>query len=307
MQGWGAEMIKYEIAVFSYRDGPALIQCLERVADIVASTPDGEAVCYLVDDGSGFPDVHRCCEERGIVLILEPTRLGKSASITRAVQRTKAPILIILGGDGVPDPRVAEAALTALQNGEVGGVGGRNVPENKSEGPVAAAMALLWDLHHEVNLLHPKLGGDIIAVRVDSVAGARLGVIDDAGLEAVIAASGHRIVYNPSLSVRMRVPTTLKDAIVQRRKIIWGYREIERAGYRVSTRCGSLVARALLRCATTPGRFRHLPLLFLIESTAYALASADTLRGRNHALWQVADSTRAQRQETHRDGACSTI
>jgi cellulose synthase/poly-beta-1,6-N-acetylglucosamine synthase-like glycosyltransferase len=300
-------MIKYEMAVFSYRDGPALVQCLERVADIVAGTPGGEAVCYLVDDGSGFPDVQSCCDARGIALILEPKRLGKSASITRAVQRTKAPILIILGGDGVPDPRAAEAALVAFHDGEVGGVGGRNVPENKSEGPVAAAMALLWDLHHEVNLLHPKLGGDIIAVRVDTVTGARLGAIDDAGLEAFVAASGRRIVYNPSLSVHMRVPTTLRDAVVQRRKIAWGYREIERAGYRVSTRCGRLVAQALLRCITTPSRFRHLPLLLLIESTAYALATVDALSGRDHALWQVADSTRALRQETVRDSACSTI
>jgi hypothetical protein len=284
----------YEIAVFSYLDGPGLLACLKRVAHILDRHPGGRAVCYLVDDGSGFPLVVAVCRRSGIDLVLEPERRGKALSVMDAVARCQAPILICVGGDGLPAPDAPSIAAKALGDVGVGGVGGRNIPVNAGESRVARAMALLWRLHDRINQTSPKLGSDIIAVRVSSARDARLGTLDDACLEAALAERNHQIAYQRKLSVRMRVPTHFWEAVSQRRKMAAAYREIEQAGYVVSTRQIGNVIKCLMSIAQQWTLVQHLPLLLFIELTARSLATVDELRGIDHRRWAVASSTRLQ-------------
>jgi hypothetical protein len=211
-----------------------------------------------------------------------------------AVARCRAPVLIIAGGDGLPDLDAPIHALASLRDRTVGGLGGRNIPINASASRVARAMALLWELHDRISQHKPKLGADMIAVRVASVRGARLGVHDDACLEATLAKRGLRIDYERQLSVRMRVPTGFWEAVGQRRRVAASYREIERDGHKVSTRQFGNVLRALLSILSCWRLLRHLPLLLLIESIARFIACIDGAVGVRHNHWAVAKTTRLE-------------
>ncbi len=219
----------YEVAIFSYGDGPALHRCLERVALLLERHPGGTATLYAVDDGQGLASVQELCRASGISLVLEPRRLGKAHSVASAILHAQAPVVLLVGGDGVPCLDAPAVALDALSDPGVGGIGGRNVPVNADESMVARAMALLWELHDRVNMLKPKLGGDMVAVRVAPVAGRPLLSVDDASLEALLVKQGLRIVYRPDFFVQMRVPTTLRDAVLQRRRLAAQYRQLEQA------------------------------------------------------------------------------
>jgi hypothetical protein len=284
----------YEVAIFSYGDGPALHRCLERVALLLGRYPGGAATLYAVDDGQGLAGVQDLCRASGISLMLEPRRLGKACSVASAILHAQAPVLLLVGGDGVPCLDAPKVALDALADPAVGGIGGRNVPVNADESLVAKAMTLLWELHDRVNLLKPKLGGDMVAIRVAPVTGHPLLAIDDASLEALLVKQGLRIVYRPDFFVQMRVPTTLRDAILQRRRLAAQYRQLEQdQKYQVSTRQWSKILRALL-ARPLPRYAPYLPLLLLIETTARLLALIDVLRGKDYLHWEPARTTKTR-------------
>jgi len=292
--GMSAYSKVYEVAIFSYGDGPALHRCLERVALLLERHPGGTATLYAVDDGQGLASVQELCRASGISLVLEPRRLGKAHSVASAILHAQAPVVLLVGGDGVPCLDAPAVALDALSDPGVGGIGGRNVPVNADESMVARAMALLWELHDRVNMLKPKLGGDMVAVRVAPVAGRPLLSVDDASLEALLVKQGLRIVYRPDFFVQMRVPTTLRDAVLQRRRLAAQYRQLEQAQqYQVSTRQWSKVVKALL-ARPLPRHAPYLPLLLLIEGIARLLASFDVLRGKDYLHWEPARTTKAR-------------
>jgi len=289
---------RYEVAIFSYRDGPALNRCLERVSLMLERYPGGAARLYAVDDGSGLTDVRTACEALGIELVLEPRRFGKACSVAAALLHARAPVVVLVDGDGLPSPDAPAIALDVLADSTNGGVGGRNVPVNGGESWAARAMALLWEVHDRVNARKPKLGGDMVAVRVAPVAGRRLLAVDDASLEALLVAQDLRIVYRPDFIVEMRVPTTLREAIAQRRRIAAQYHHLERAQrYRVSTRQWSSVCRALLT-RPWPQHLAWLPLLCLIEVIARVLALIDALGGWDYHLWEPTRTTKVGKGET---------
>src|SRR5581483_2780 len=114
--------------------------------------------------------------------------------------------------------------LAHFEDELVGGVGARNVVQNRRESWVARMAGVLWDLHHQVNLLRPVLGGDVVAFRnaVPSIPEAT--VNDDYAIEAALRAQGLRIDYEPRAAVLMRAPSTLSDYLRQRRRIAAGFR-----------------------------------------------------------------------------------
>ncbi len=283
----------YEVAVLSYKDGPSLLKCLERVSRMLQEYRGGVATLYFVDDGDLPSSLQEWCSGLGIHLVVEPRRLGKARSVERALLLARAPIVILVGGDGVPCLEAPKIAMEALTDPTVGGLGSRNVPVNAGDSGVAMAMALLWELHDCVNLMEPKLGGDMVAVKVAPLAGRPLLAVDDASEEEILISQGLRVLYSRGFFVEMRVPTRFRDAVAQRRRIAAQYRELERGRpqYRVSTRRWGNLLR-LLPYALSSRYAPFLPLLLLIEAVSRLLAWIDAWRGRDYLRWEPLVTTK---------------
>src|SRR5439155_26847849 len=117
----------------------------------------------------------------------------------------------------------------------VGMTGVRPIPTNPRAGVIGVAVNILWDLHHELSLHHPKLGEAVAFRRVlESV--DRDTLVDEAMMEGVIIGLGLELRYVPDAVVRNRGPETFRDFMAQRIRIYDGHLGLAAStGYRVAS------------------------------------------------------------------------
>ncbi len=239
-------------------------------------------------------------------LVTEPVRAGKAAAVDRylEIRDPDADVLLIASADVLLSPGFLDTVLRALAaDPNVGMCGGRPVPSNDARTLMGRVDTLLWELHHDVATVAPKLG-EAIAVRAALV--PRLppeSVLDEATIEAMVTAAGHTLRYVPEAIVVNRGPDTLGEYLSQRRRNAAGHYTLRaQTGYRVAT----LPTRRLVRLAARRLRAPRGPSIVtcgvavLLEVTARVLGRLDVLRGRNHAVWKVAPT--AHTALAHPDG-----
>src|SRR5262249_7967041 len=135
-----------------------------------------------------------------------------------------------------------------VEDGDGGGTGSR-----ESVQFMGYAAQLVWDLHHQVSLRHPKMGELIAFRRVFS----RIpydSAVDEASIEPLIIGQGLRLHYARAAVVRNRGPETVGDFVKQRRRIFAGHLYVkETLGYRVSTMSTPRLAWLFLKnCKLNP-------------------------------------------------------
>ena len=114
-------------------------------------------------------------------------------------------------------------------------VGGHPKPSNAQHSQIGNEGKLLWQLHHLVSLHKPKCG-EIVAFRnlINSI--PKESAVDEATLEVLLKLICFKIVYAPRAIVYNKLPRTIKDFLIQRRRIYAGHLWIgERYNYKVST------------------------------------------------------------------------
>jgi biofilm PGA synthesis N-glycosyltransferase PgaC len=254
---------------------------------IVVSSGSTDGTDDIVREAAGrWPKLRLLTEER---------RNGKSRAVNLALSQAAGGLVLLIDADCLPGEGALAAMLAHFEDQGVGGVGARNVVLNRRESWVARMAAVLWDLHHQVNLLRPVLGGDIIAFlnTVPSVPEAT--VNDDYAIEAALRAQGLRIEYEPRAEVLMRAPSTLSDYLRQRRRIAAGFRT-EAAGKPVkATQDAGLVLRAALRLASSrPACLPWLLPLFAAETWARAdpIFRALLRLPSDYTAWEPAATTK---------------
>jgi hypothetical protein len=221
--------------------------------------------------------------------------------VNTVLREARGDVILLIDADCLPAEGALPALLAPFDDAAIGGAGPRNVPANGDENWVARAGAALWDLHHEVNLRRPVLGGDIVAFRpvLDSIPEST--VNDDYVIEADLRRLGPRIAYAPDAVVRMRVPSTIADFMRQRRRIAAGFARETRTDAVKGTQAWSLRLSALGAVARRqPARLPALALLLALEAAATLSVAFEGLRGRNTAYtaWQPAASTKRPLQAT---------
>ncbi len=222
-------------------------------------------------------------------------REGKAAAIT-ALLRSLAdedPVVLV-GGDTVLPDGSLEALLAPFADLSVGMVGGHPLPVNPRDTVMGRVVHLLWELHHQVALEHPKLGELVAFRRVTSAVPAD-SAVDEAEIEALVRHRGLRLVYAPDAVVRMRGPATVSDFLRQRRRIHAGHLQLRsRRGYRVSTMSGGHILPALWRTWRNHGASGSSIVAAVgLEAMARVLGWWDArVVGRDHSTWERVDSTK---------------
>ncbi len=229
-----------------------------------------------------------------IRLVSQPRREGKARAVNHFLELAQSEILILESADTLPGPKTIQLLLEPFKDPNVGMTGTRPVPVNDRKTFMGFAVHLLWDLHHQIALKHPKMG-EMIAFRKVFQRIPLDSAVDEANIEPLVRGQGYELRYQPDAVVYNRGPDTVADFLKQRRRIHAGHLLIrQKQGYAVSTMGFGHILAALLGAWNWEWRyFAWVPAAAALEAYARFLGRYDVRVGKNdHAVWAVALSTK---------------
>lgn len=236
--------------------------------------------------------------ERRVRVLRQDVRLGKAAALNAYLRERdpSADVILITSADLLLQPGFLELLLKAFDDPAVGMCGGRPVPINSRDTLMGRVVHVMWELHHEVNLIAPKLG-EAVAIRASVVdALPEDSPVDEASLEAQVHAKGLRLCYVPEAVLANRGPDSAREFLRQRRRIAAGHYWLrETTGYAVSTLDLGFIAKLGLRFPkfTDPAHDLPYAAAAAMELVGRAFGYFDLKRGYSHAIWKIAPSAHA--------------
>lgn len=235
-----------------------------------------------------------CARDSRVRLLRQAQREGKASAVNLLMRSIHSEVVVLESADTLPLPESIEALVAPLADPKVGMVGGRPRPTNSMDTFMGYAVNLLWELHHRVSLINPKMG-ELIAYRNVFRQIPHESAVDEASIEPLIIGQGLRLVYAPEAVVLNRGPETMRDFIKQRRRIFTGHLYVrDTLGYRVSTINGSRIVWLFLKNFKWDRRYWVWGIgAGLLEVYVRLLATYDyVVRKRNPYTWPVAESTK---------------
>jgi cellulose synthase/poly-beta-1,6-N-acetylglucosamine synthase-like glycosyltransferase len=244
----------------------------------------------------GTDDIVRkyCDNHPQIKLITEPERKGKSSAINKFIANAKSEILIIESGDTIPAEDTVEKFVIPFFDEKIGMTGGRPLPENNPRTFIGYSVNLLWNLHHKMALISPKLG-EMVAFRKIFDKIPEKSAVDEASIEAIIKAAGLRLKYIPEAIIHNKGPENLKDFIKQRRRIAAGHLWLkETENYEVTSQNPKiLIQLAFEEIKDNPSKLFFLIGTVILEIYSRILGWYDLkIKKKNPFKWEIAKSTK---------------
>ncbi len=154
--------------------------------------------------------------------IVEDERRGKSAAINTFIKAAGSEILVIESGDTIPASNTIEQMITPFFDEKIGMTGGRPTPENDPDSFIGYSVNLLWNLHHKMAMISPKLG-EMVAFRKIFEEIPPESAVDEASIEAIIKDNDLILKYVPEAIIYNKGPENISDFIKQRRRIETGH------------------------------------------------------------------------------------
>lgn len=271
--------------------------------------PDGVRWSSVVVVASGCTDRTLEVAERlarkdsRVDVVSEPERRGKSHALRTVFSRVQGDAVVLLNSDA----RAERGAIRNLIQAAEGraapyAVMGRPVVLSEASAPWTRAVSTMWDLHHHFHEALQRRGGgahlsdELLLVSLDPVPPMPEGVINDGSYLGVWLAQhlGGRL-YAPDARVAIEVPQTVRDHLLQRRRIHVGNAQVASLlGLAPSTFSRLLVrepkeALRLVRRTTRsrPHGAAGFVALSIAELASQALAIWDRVPpARDHVRWR---------------------
>ncbi|MCW1296118.1 MAG: glycosyltransferase [Candidatus Parvarchaeota archaeon] len=222
-----------------------------------------------------------------IELIHEKKRMGKASAINLILKKARGEFIVLVSGDNLPKKDSINLLLKHFEDKDVGGVGGRPLPINKQDDCISNIGKLIWELHHRVSLTHPKLSGEMCAIRNGILRKIPQNIINDDGyIEGMIEKRNYRILYEPKAITFMHTPSSISKLLKQRRRIARGYIQLKQMKIDVSMRLRNVIYELSRVIATNPSEIPMILIAILIESSANLLAYIDTLTNYTPYCWE---------------------
>jgi len=290
-------MLSISVGVCAYNEEKNIRACLESIS---AQGLQGFEIIEVLVISSGSTDGtnQRVMEyeriDPRIKLHVQERREGKNSAINLFLDLAKTDILVLVNADNRLEVDSLQALLTPFSNNEVGMAGGHPVPLNPQDTLSGFAVHMLWEMHHRIALVHPKLG-ELVAFR-------RLRITLPGGTQSdediicmEVAKRGLRTVYAPGAIVYNRGPQNVRDFLKQRTRVNIGERYMRRwFHYEISTWDLSSLLHAYGTFAKDNRHSLHLMFLAIaMEACArtYAIMHVALNRG-DKPMWSQVSSTK---------------
>jgi glycosyltransferase involved in cell wall biosynthesis len=228
-------------------------------------------------------------------LLIQARKEGKASAVNLLIRNTECEVIVLESADTLPLPETIEELLSPLQDPAVGMVGGHPVPTNSKGTFMGYAAHLVWELHHQIALRHPKMG-ELIAFRNIFYQIPYDTAVDEASIEPLIVGQGLRLCYASRAVVYNKGPELAGEFVKRRRANYAGHLYVkDTLGYQVSTMSSFRSALALLRSARFDWRyFFWAPGIVALEAYVRLLAKYDyAVCKRKPYNWAVAASTKS--------------
>jgi len=293
--------ISVSIGICAYNEEKNIGQLLQQLLRQKTSTVDVREILVVSSGSTDRTDeiVRQFSEKDSrIRLIRQKRRKGKASAVNILLREATQPICVLESADTLPAVNAIELLCRPFLDPEVGMTGGRPVPLNSRDGFMGDVGWLLWTLHHRISLRSPKMG-ELVAFRrvVDAIPEDI--VVDEYYIQAVIQAMGYKLVYVPEAVVYNKAPSTIADFLNQRRRIYAGYLQARgKLGQMPKT---MKLADTLCETASivfhSPSKLPAVLFAMTLEAVARLLGVYDYYRGRQHHIWQVAQTTKNLTQQ----------
>jgi len=249
----------------------------------------------------GTDDIVREFEKQNkkVKLITEPERGGKSSAINKFIKASTTDLLIIESGDTIPANDTVEKMILPFMDDKIGMTGGRPTPENDQRTFIGYSVNLLWNLHHEMAMISPKLG-EMVAFRKIFEQIPPQSAVDEASIEAIMKANGLELKYVPDAIIHNKGPENLADFIKQRRRIETGHLWLmDNDDYTVSSQDKGLLSKlAIKELQKNKQKIFFLFGTAIVEMYSRFLGWYDyKIRKKNPFKWDIADSTKVLKKE----------
>jgi len=238
-----------------------------------------------------------------IRLISQEKRAGKAAAINDYLPKAQERILVLCSADLLPEPEAIERLVAPFADPEVGMTSSRPVPVNDPRQFMGYAAHMLWNLHHAINMKSFK-AGEMIAIRKIFERIPYHTAVDEASMEPVIRGQGYQAQYVPTAVVYNKGPETVDDFLRQRRRIYAGHLAVrDTLGYNVSTMSPRKIFFTLLRNLDwRPRQFCWTWAVVGLEAYGRVLGLRDYKKRRNHAVWEMATTTKQLKMAANSKG-----
>ena len=290
------EKIRCSIGVAAYNEEANIGRLLER---LLAQELQTVEIAEIVVVASGCAD-----NTEGIVrqwmgrddrirLFSQATRQGKIAAVNLFMEVAETAVLILCSADLLPAPDAIEKLAAPFADPELGMAASRPVPINPPDTFMGFAAHLLWDLHHEINLISFK-AGEMVAFRRVFTRIPVAAVVDEASIEPLIRGQGYRVQYVGDAIVYNKGPETVADFLRQRRRNHAGHLIIKQTlGYSVGTMSSLKILTLLLRQLDwRPKQFAWTWAVVALEGYGRFLGHRDVKKQRDHTVWEMATTTK---------------
>jgi hypothetical protein len=172
--------------------------------------------------------------------------------------------------------------------------GAHPVPVNTNHNFICFTVKLMWEIHHKIALIEPKLG-ELVAFRnfVKSIPPDT--AVDEASIESIVKKAGYQLRYVPEAIVFNKGPENIKDFIKQRRRIAAGHKQLDiKNSYKVSTQSPMRILGILFTMRSwKAGEIIWILGAIGLEIISRILGLLDVyIRGKNPFIWDIASSTK---------------
>jgi len=173
-------------------------------------------------------------EDARIRVLVEAERRGKAHAVCEVLRRAEGDLLVLLNGDASAEPGAVRALVDGAERVPAPfAVMGRPIPRDAESTPLDRMIRLLWSIHHELNLeldqpgAGAHLSDELLLLSLPPPPALHDGIINDGAFLGVWLTLHHGgVVYAPRAEVRIEVPTSLRDHLSQRRRILVGHRQV---------------------------------------------------------------------------------
>lgn len=244
----------------------------------------------------------RQARDSRVHLVVEETRHGKAEAINRIIGMAEGEFLLFVNSDARPETGAMTRLISsAVADDRIGAVSAMPVPEDRT-GLAPLVVDLMWSAHNDcsVALNHMNLSNhscdEFVLFRYSAIETLPADLINDGAFLAIGARrKGYTIKVSPLARVHIQTPRKISDLVTQRRRIIFGHRQVwQKTGspprtvesmLLLSPYTGSKILVATL--AKKPRLVLALPIAIVSELTASILSLIDGIRSsKRHIVWK---------------------
>jgi len=255
-----------------------------------------------------------------IKIITQKERKGKASAINEILGFASGEIVILQSADTLITSHTIDRLINPFLNDDkIGMVGAHPVPLgfNKQDNFISYLGYLQWWFHDKISQRRPKMG-ELVAFRNVVKKIPEDVSVDEAAIENLIETKGYKLFYSKKAYVFNKTAETLKDFLIQRKRIHAGHEHIyHKYRYRVATYNLSIllgiityeimlrtlhlfklllsgkIRSLLLNIIKYSKRFVWLQCAALFDGYAHLLGYFNyRIRKKDYFIWGIAESTK---------------